>query len=221
MRKTLKIQFAIIALLLCLCFVAYSRVPCLKSFTFDEDDSLDKWKKMILNGEVDYTLVMHDGAGYIQAVSDQACSALYYRIGFNLKEYPLLRWKWRILQFPDVAVAASEEEKDDYAARIYVVFPFLSYSFSKFLEYVWAEDIPVGTIIDSPHGDNVKIVVVRSGKATEEWMAESRNVYEDYIKAFGKEPARNVGAIAIMCDADGTKTSAESLFDDIAIESQE
>ena len=41
----------------------------------------------------------------------------------------------------------------------------------------------------------------------------------DYVKAFGKKPGMGVGAVAIMCDADNTNTSAESLFDDIAIES--
>ena len=46
-------------------------------------------------------------------------------------------------------------------------------------------------------------------------------MYEDYIKAFGKPPDKEVGAVAIMCDADSTKTSAESLFDDITISSVE
>ena len=219
MRKTLKIKFNIIILFLCLCFAAHSAAIYLRKFTFDEERPLDKWRKMILNGEVDYTLVKYGDEGYIRAFSDKTCSALYYRIGFRLKDYPLLTWKWRVLQFPDISVAKTEEEKDDYAARIYVIFPFLSFSSSKFLEYVWAEDIPVGTIITSPFGDNVKIIVVRSGKATEgEWVTESCNVYEDYIKAFGKKPRMKVRAIAIMCDADGTKTSAESLFDDIVIE---
>ena len=48
-------------------------------------------------------------------------------------------------------------------------------------------------------------------------MGETRNIYEDYIKAFGNEPRMSAGAIAIMCDADGTGTTAEALFDDIAI----
>ena len=219
MRKTSKIKFSVIILFLCLCLAAHSAAIYLRKFTFDEEKPLDKWRKMILNGEVDYTLVKYGDEGYIRAFSDKTCSALYYRIGFRLKDYPVLTWKWRVLQFPDISAAKTEEEKDDYAARVYVIFPFLTFSSSKFLEYVWADDIPVGTIINSPFGDNVKIIVARSGKATEgEWVAETCNVYEDYIKAFGEKPRMKVRAIAIMCDADGTKTSAESLFDDIVIE---
>ena len=79
----------------------------------------------------------------------------------------------------------------------------------------------MGTIVDSPFADNVKIVVVRSGRASEgEWVSESRNAYEDYLKAFGKPPKRRVGAIAIMCDADSTRTTAASFFDNITIQSQ-
>jgi hypothetical protein len=221
MAKRLKIKGSIIILVLCLCAIAYSAVVYLRVFTFDEDESLDKWGKMVLNGEVEYTLIKQGDEGYVRALSENACSALYYRVGFSLKKYPLLKWKWKVLQFPDTSIAKTEEERDDYAARVYVIFPFLNFSTSKFLEYVWVEDMPVGKIIDSPSGDNVKIMVVRSGKASEgEWVNEVRNVYEDYVEAFGKKPRMRVGAIAIMCDADSTKTSAESFFDNIAIEGQ-
>ncbi len=218
-KKTLKIKFLIV-LFLSLSFVAFSRAVCLKKFTFNEDEALDKWKKVVLNGEVDYKLTKYGDEGYIHAVSEKTCSALYYRIGFKLREYPILRWKWRVLQFPDKSKALTDEEKDDYAARVYVVFPFLSFASSKFLEYVWSEDTPAETITDSPSGNNVKIIVARSGKTSNgEWVIETRNVYQDYITAFGKRPHR-AGAIAIMCDADSTKTSAASAFDDITIESQ-
>ena len=219
LTKTLKIKLIII-LLLCLSFAAYSKVAYLKKFTFNEDKALDKWRKVLLNGEVSYELAKSGDEGYVQAFSEKTCSALYYRIGFRLQKYPFLRWKWQILQFPDKSKVLTDEEKDDYAARVYVVFPFLTFGSSKFLEYVWSEHIPAGTIIDSPSGKNVKIIVVRSGGAPNgEWLIETRNVYQDYLKAFGGKP-RRVGAIAIMCDADSTKTSAASSFDDIAIESE-
>ncbi len=220
--KVSKLRFSMVVLFLCLSFAAHSGIMYLKKFTFDEDKSLNKWRKMILNGEVSYRLMKYGEDGYVRALSDKTCSALYYRIGFKLENYPLLKWKWRVLQFPDISKAMNEEDRDDYAARVYIIFPFLSFSSSEFLEYVWSENMPVDTIINSPFGDNVKIIVVRSGRATEgEWMNESRDAYEDYVKAFGKEPRKKARAIAIMCDADGTKTTAEALFDDITIEHRE
>ena len=222
MRKTHKLILKTAVLVLCLCVTANSAAVSLKSFNFNEDKALKKWKSMILNSKVEYTLVKDGDEGYVRAVSEKACSAIYYRIGFRLRDYPFFKWKWRILKFPDTSVAVSDEERDDYAARVYLIFPFLSFSSSKFLEYIWSEDLPVGTILDSPSGSNVKLIVVRSGYAPEgEWISETRNAYEDYIKAFGRKPSLGVGAVAIMCDADSSGTIAEALFDDIEIVKQE
>jgi hypothetical protein len=68
----------------------------------------------------------------------------------------------------------------------------------------------------------VKLIVLRSGYGDGDgWISETRNVYEDYIMAFGKKPTRSAGAIALMCDSDSTKTLAESYFDSIEISKSE
>lgn len=214
------IAFSIILFIFCILYVVFADVFCLKTFTFDEDKALDQWKSMVLNGKVDYQLMKDGEEGYVDAVSKKACSALYYRIGYKLTEYPYLRWKWRIVQFPDKSNVVTEEQKNDYAARVYVIFPSLTFSLSKFIEYVWDESLPVGTVFNNPKGENIKIIVVQKGKEAENdgWAVNTRNVYEDYINVFGEKPGSKVGAIAIMCDADNTETNAESLFDDITIE---
>lgn len=220
--KMLKINVIIVTAILSLTLAAYSSIVYFKKFTFDEDRPLISWNKMILNGEVNYIPIKQGNEGFLKALSNKACSALYYRLKFKLDQYPLLSWKWRVLKFPDLSSVLEEKDKDDYAARIYVVFPFLSFSSSKFIEYVWAENIPVGTIMKSPASSNVRLIVARNNKATDdEWANESRNVYEDYVKAFGEKPRLSVGAVAVMCDADNSKTEAESLFDDIVISTQE
>ncbi|MDP2922241.1 MAG: DUF3047 domain-containing protein [Candidatus Omnitrophota bacterium] len=217
MAKISKMKFSIAILLLLVSFTGYCTVAYFQQFTFNEDKALQRWKKMILNGEVTYALMKSGSDGFIQALSEKTSSAIYYRVGYNLAKYPTLSWKWKVLEFPDISRAKTLQEKDDYAARVYVIFPFLSFSSSKFLEYVWSENLPVGTILDSPFGKNIKMIVARSGKMqNEDWVVESRNVYEDYKKVFGAKP-RGVGAIALMCDADGTKTQAKALFDEIVI----
>ena len=217
MRKGI-LKVKVVILFLGLYCAAHASVVYLRTFTFNDEKTLNDWKKMILNGEVEYRLIKHGKEGYIYALSKKSCSALYSRVKYKLKNYPTLTWNWRVLQFPDLSKAKTPKEKDDYAARVYVIFPFLSFSSSKFLEYVWAENIPVGTILDSPLASNVKIIVARSGNAAQAgWVTEFRNVYKDYTEAFGKKPHKAVGAIAIMCDADSTNSLAGSLFDNIAI----
>ena len=210
-----------IVLVFYLTLAVYSAATLLKQFTFNEDAAFKGWNRMVLNGQVDYELVKRGTEGYVQALSEKACSALYYRIGFGLRDYPVLSWRWKVLKFPDISAAKTDQERDDYAARVYVIFPFLNFSSSKFIEYIWSENLLTGTIMNSPSGNNVKMIVARTGMPKDDsWVYESRNVYDDYVKAFGTKPNMNAGAIAIMCDADSTKTVAEALFDDITIASQ-
>jgi hypothetical protein len=214
-RRVILISLVIIGVL---SIFAHSGVQHLKEFTFNEDGALTEWEKMILNKEVDYVLAGIGDEGYVQAFSEKACSAIYHRVKYNLDDYPYLKWRWKVLQFPDISKAVTEKEKDDYAARVYVIFPSWVFTSYQFLEYVWSEDAAEGTITESPFSKNIKVIVVRSGKPEEEeWVSETRNVYDDYKNAFGQEARRKVGAIAFMCDADGTNTLAKSLFDDITI----
>ena len=218
MLKRPEFKVFLVAILLFSPLVGYAAQLYLKYFDFNEENPLSEWGRMVLNGQVDYEVMKRGGDGYVQALSEKACSALYYRIGYKLKDYPIMSWQWQVAKFPDKSAAGTGKEKDDYAARVYVIFPFLSFSSSKFIEYVWDNDGPAGTIMKSPEGDNIMLIVARSGKAKgQEWVNERRNVYEDYVLAFGKPPERRVGAIAIMCDADSTKSDAESMFDDITI----
>jgi len=47
-----------------------------------------------------------------------------------------------------------------------------------------------------------------------DWVAEERNVYDDYRRAFGKEPPR-VSGVAIMTDTDNTKERATAYYGDL------
>lgn len=218
MKRLTAVSIAIAVLILTYLSFSPASLIYLKLFSFNEKNALEKWSEMPINGRVKYFLTKSGDNGFVEALSDKTCSALYYRIWFKPSDYPILTWKWRVLKFPDKSGARTEKERDDYAARVYVIFPFLSFSSSKFIEYVWSDDLPAGTMKKSPLADNVRQIVVRSSTLRQdEWASESRNIYDDYLMAFGKPPALSAGAVAIMCDADNTKTSAESLFDDIAI----
>lgn len=122
-------------------------------------------------------------------------------------------------QKPENGKSAKEGwlEKDDYAARVYIIFPSWFFPNTKCIEYIWSEDLPAGEIITSPYFSNIKLIVVRSGKNNnDEWVPEERNIYEDYRRAFGVNPSV-VGAIALMTDTDNTMSSAEALYTDIKV----
>jgi len=63
------------------------------------------------------------------------------------------------------------------------------------------------------------MIVVESGKMKAgAWVSESRNIFDDYKTAFGKEPPMITG-IAIMTDSDNTGESALAYYGDIIMKS--
>jgi hypothetical protein len=192
-----------------------------KWFSFEKKDALNEWQEKIFKGRVIYSVKTDRKQGFLTAYSDKTASGIFYRISFDPKTDPFMSWKWKVVQFPTKTQEASAPsewiEKDDYAARVYVIFPRFNFYKTKSLEYVWDKDIPEGTVMTSPYFKNIKIFVVESGeKNRDTWVLEKRNVYEDFLKAFGSEPPQ-VGAIAIMTDTDNTLSTAEAYYDELQV----
>ncbi len=72
----------------------------------------------------------------------------------------------------------------------------------------------------APWPMSIKTVVVRSGTAdTGKWFTEVRNVYDDYKKMFGDEPAE-VAGVRLQINSQHTETSAESYFANVVFMKQ-
>ncbi len=193
-------------------------------FPFSTQRALGEWKEKIFKGKVLYEVkvIKQEKGGYLLARSDKTASGLFYTIRFSPYSTPMISWKWKVLRLPAKNGENYSEgewiEKDDYAARFYVIFPKFPFTRTECLEYVWDERLPVGTIINSPYFDKIKLIVIESGKERlGEWIYEERNVYQDYIAAFGRLPENSVGAIAIMTDSDNTVSTAEACYDEIKV----
>lgn len=189
-----------------------------KLFSFDDKESLKEWKEKVFRNHVTYSIESSEEGSYAHAVSVNSCSAMYYQIKLDANRHPFISWKWRVATFPEKARQddLSSKTEDDFGARLYIIFPAIFFANSKVLEYVWAKELPQGTIASSPYSDNIKIIVTKSGEKGE-WVLEDRDIYKDYVNAFGAKPQLAIGAIAFMCDSDSTKTSAEASFDEIKI----
>lgn len=175
-----------------------------------------RWEKKIFSGETLYTVVRDGDQDCIKAVSAGTASGLVYTIDYSLEEYPFLSWKWKVehvLQHGD----ERSKKTDDYAARVYVVFPSLFFWKTRALNYIWANKIPQGSTIPNSYTANAIMIAVQSGsEKTGRWLTETRNVSEDYRQAFGQEPPR-AGAIAIMTDTDNTGEQATAYYGPVRI----
>ncbi len=158
---------------------------------------------------------LQNGRFGIRLMSDASSFGLYKTVDVDLKEFPILSWKWKVDRVPPEG-DIRERTKDDQAAQVYVVFPAWLQFRSPILGYIWDSNAPVGTVSDGHSMNPTKVVVLRSGKQDlGKWVQERRNVAEDYRKLFGKEPDRSVGRVAIWINTQHTKSSAEATFADL------
>ena len=181
-----------------------------------------------------YSLVKDGDQVVVKAVSRQSSSGITKEITIDPNEYPVVEWRWKvenILKNGDV----TQKSGDDYPARLYITFEYdgskvgffekAKYEAAKFfygqyppigaINYIWESKSPIGTMVPNPYTDRVNMIVIESGKTRlNEWITEERNIYEDYMKAFGRYPPK-ISGVAIMTDTDNTKESAVAYFGDI------
>lgn len=196
------------------------RMDIVKHFTFSNNSSLKEWQEKVFKGKVDYAIDEADGGSFVTAKSDKTASALYYKIRLKIEKKPILSWKWNVKKFPHKKGGEdlNNPKQDDFGARVYVIFPSFFFTRTRALEYIWTEKVKEGTISPSPYSKNLQLVVVESGKREDgQLVSEERDIYKDYIEAFGEPPRNDIGAIAFMTDADSTKSTAEAIYDEIKI----
>ncbi len=175
-----------------------------------------RWVEKSFKGKTQYEVTREDNHLCIKATSSASASALYYKIKYDTKDYPILTWRWKVDHILSKG-NARHKEGDDYAARVYVVFPSLAFWRTKALNYIWANKLPRGEAVPNPFTANAIMVAVESGpERTGQWVEEKRNIVEDYRRYFGKEPPK-AGAIAIMTDTDNTGENATTWYGPIRI----
>ncbi len=197
----------------------------------------DSWKPLTfhkIDEHTEYSLVDDDGTVVLKAVSHGSSSGLTREMTIDPKQYPIVEWRWKIenvLQKGDVTT----KEGDDYPARLYITFAYdeskidfwdqAQYELARALHgkypptgainYIWESRSPVGTMVPNPYTDRVHMIVIESGAdKAGQWVAESRNVYEDYQNAFGNDPP-DISGVAVMTDTDNTQESAVAYYGDI------
>ncbi len=197
----------------------------------------DQWKPLTfknIDAHTDYRLVSVDGTTVIKADSRASASGLIRKITIDPKAYPVISWRWKIENIYENG-DVTRKSGDDYPARIYIAFAYdpdrvgffekakfsaLKLIYGEYpptgaINYIWASRAEQGRITDNPYTDRVKMIVIESGSSrVGEWVTETRNIYEDYKRAFGTEPP-NISGVAIMTDSDNTGESAVAFYGDI------
>ena len=183
-----------------------------------------------------YTLVKEADTVVLCAESRASYAALVKKVRIDPREYPIIKWRWKTTKTYDKG-DATRKDGDDYSARLYVIFEFepeelspwerLQYQAARILygeypptaaiNYIWANRAATGSVIANAYSNRSMMFVIESGsRRLNTWVKEQRNVYEDFIKAFQREPP-NITAVAILNDSDNTGDSSISYFGDIEL----
>ena len=174
------------------------------------------WKTREFQGKTSYRPTIEDNIPCLKAESNTTASGLFYEVEYDPRQYPVLTWKWKVDDIIEQG-DATKKAGDDYAARIYVVFPSFFFWQTRSLNYIWANKLPKGEAVPNPYTANAIMIAVESGPdRANKWQNASRNIYRDYIRYFGRKPGK-VGAIAIMTDTDNTLGKATAYYGPIRI----
>ena len=174
------------------------------------------WKLQMWHGNHPAIRVEPEGGkGTLHLISNDNSFALYHEAEVDLNKTPLLKWEWKVVRLPPGGDVRNHLS-DDQAAQIYVSFPHFPGIFNTdLLGYIWDTLAPKGMEVTSTKSSKTRYVVVEQGTSQlDEWVTETRNVYNDYLSLFGEVPG-SVGGVSVMIDSDDTASSAESYFRNI------
>jgi hypothetical protein len=166
------------------------------------------WKARKDAGKTVYTVQEESGRRFLRAVAKSVgIQAAKQYDTWDLNAYPVLAWSWRPVEFPDGADERASKRNDSVLA-VYAVFPHSPVTV-KSVKYVWSVVVPKETHLTSSKGLTQVRVVESGADRRGQWVEERVNVLEDYKRFFGESETPKPAGIAVLTDADDTKSQAQ------------
>ena len=163
-----------------------------------------------------YSVVSAGTNFFVHAAADNSCSALTTKLNLAPAKKYRLRWRWRI---DGVATNGSDLilKKFDHAARVFVAFDtFIGPP--RTLNYFWANQEPVGILLEHPLTGRAKDFVVESGnEKAGRWVAEERDVTADWKRAFPGKAMPKIAAIGMLTDGDSLEIKIAGDYADLQL----
>ena len=170
------------------------------------------WQVRSFEGETRYSLVTQSGRRVLEARAAGQASAKYLEREIDLTRTPYLGWCWKV-ESVYTGLDETTRSGDDYPARVYVanktgLLPWQVQA----VNYVWSNSRPIGSQWVNAFTERARLLALQSGKQrTGEWIAEVRDVREDFARLFGSRPEK-VNGVAVMSDGDNAGGDAIAWF---------
>ncbi len=171
-------------------------------------------------GESKISLEQDKEGSFLRILSVNDTFGLKKEMSFDIRKYLYLTWRWKALRLPKEG-DIRKRDTDDQAGQVYVLFPkFPTTVNTRSAGYIWDSKAPQAFFGTSTAYSKMKYFVLQSGTGKlDQWIWETRNVYEDYKKLFQEEPPA-AGGILLYINTQHTKGSAEIEYGDLFFSSQ-
>lgn len=171
------------------------------------------WELKEKEGTPIIQLEKEEGINVLHLTSEKSSFGVAKKIDIDIKEYPYLNFRWKVIELPRNG-DFRKKETDDQAAQIYVAFGTFKLT-AKIVGYLWENKAPKLITGVSPAWSKTRLIVLESGpEKIGKWVCEKRNIYNDYKELFEKEPPK-AKLISLYINSQHTKSRAESYFGEI------
>jgi len=197
------------------------------------------WKPFALAStkkNTEYSLATEDGVVALKAVAHGSASAMEFKTQFDPRAFPTLSFRWKVTQ--GIADANNADvNKEDSPVRVMIGFDgdgsnlgfkdklastiaqtasgqTLPYAT---LMYIWGNKVGLDSITVSGRTSRIRMLALNiDDKGVGKWQSYTRNMVEDFKKAFGEDPGKVI-SIQLLTDTDNTGGDAMAFYGDISI----
>lgn len=159
-----------------------------------------------------YVVEGAEGRRYLVARDTGSSVILGKQVKWNPLVYPILTWCWRVNALPP----GGDERYDrtnDSAAGLYVIFSTNWLAVPRQIKYVWSTTLEEGTSGRRNRVARPFFVVVESGERhLGKWAFEQADLVADHQRFYGKTPPDRTMGLAILTDANSTRSYAEAFY---------
>lgn len=202
------------------------------------------WRSVGLPGHktplTEFQTVALDGSTVLRVQTRKSYGSLSHALPHrSIGPHTALQWRWR-LDHPLASPNLRVKQGDDAALKVCAMFdlPLDRLGFvernvlrlarlrsgeplpAAVLCYVWDPTLPPGTQLPNAYTARVRYLVLQGPETPlRQWAAQSRNLQQDFLHAFGQESETlpPLVAIAVGADADNTADTSLGYVGDIAL----
>ena len=145
-------------------------------------------------------------------------------------EYPYISWRWRVSNTIDDSQTTNDKGEiqksgDDFAAKLGISV-LNSKGDLREIAYLWTRTIPeetaltqVTTVVPWVLKFKWYRIVAESGdENANQWVAESRNFYNDFKRFYPKEEPAEIVRVYLMSDSDNTGSTVTGAFAELVFQ---